>query len=254
MEARWTFSAGSHMSSPITRRTVLGGLAVTMLGTGVRLASAGEAQNAQELVDKARATFNDFVADKVMQPFRDLLKQARGVYIAPQVFRGAFIFGAAGGTGILVAKDEQDRKWYGPAFYTIGEASFGFQAGGEASEIVLLVMTQRGVTALLGTNIKLGGDVSLVAGPFGGGVRGETAGISVDIVSFARSKGLYGGVSVQGAVVAVRDSLNGAYYRPDTTPADILVSHTVTSPQAAPLLKTISRAAVGASVASVKKK
>jgi lipid-binding SYLF domain-containing protein len=189
-----------------------------------------------------------------MQPFRDLLRQAKGVYIAPQVLRGAFIFGASGGSGVLVAKDEQDGKWYGPAFYTIGDASFGFQAGAEASEIALLIMTQRGVTALLETNVKLGGDVSLVAGPVGAGIRGETAGLSADIVSFARSKGLYGGVSVSGAVVAVRDSLNEVYYRPAATPTDILIKHAVTNPQAAPLLQTVARAASGAPAARSKKK
>jgi lipid-binding SYLF domain-containing protein len=226
-----------------------------MLSAGVQLAASAEnAQDAQQLVDKARSAFNDFMTDKVMQPFRDLLKRAKGVYIAPQVLRGAFIFGASGGSGVLVAKDEQDGKWYGPAFYTIGDASFGFQAGAEASEIGLLIMTQRGVTALLETNVKLGGDVSLVAGPVGAGIRGETAGLSADIVSFARSKGLYGGVSVNGAVVAVRDSLNEVYYRPATTPTDILIKHAVTNPQAAPLLQTVARAAAGAPTARSKKK
>jgi lipid-binding SYLF domain-containing protein len=226
-----------------------------MLSAGVQLAASAEnAQDAQQLVDKARSAFNDFTTDKVMQPFRDLLRQAKGVYIAPQVLRGAFIFGASGGSGVLVAKDEQDGKWYGPAFYTIGDASFGFQAGAEASEIALLIMTQRGVTALLETNVKLGGDVSLVAGPVGAGIRGETAGLSADIVSFARSKGLYGGVSVSGAVVAVRDSLNEVYYRPAATPTDILIKHAVTNPQAAPLLQTVARAASGAPAARSKKK
>jgi lipid-binding SYLF domain-containing protein len=115
-------------------------------------------------------------------------------------------------------------------------------------------MTQRGVTALLETNVKLGGDVSLVAGPVGAGIRGETAGLSADIVSFARSKGLYGGVSVSGAVVAVRDSLNEVYYRPAATPTDILIKHAVTNPQAAPLLQTVARAAAGVPTARSKKK
>jgi lipid-binding SYLF domain-containing protein len=106
----------------------------------------------------------------------------------------------------------------------------------------------------LETNVKLGGDVSLVAGPVGGGIRGETAGLSADIVSFARSKGLYGGVSVNGAVVAVRDSLNQVYYRPEATPTDILVKHAVTNPQAVPLLQTVARAAAGVPAARSKKK
>ena len=85
-------------------------------------------------------------------------------------------------------------------------------------------------------------EASVAAGPVGIGVRGATANVSVDLVSFARSKGLYGGVSLDGAIVATRSSLNSAYYGRDVSTQDILVRGSVSNPQAAPLAELIKKA------------
>jgi len=144
---------------------------------------------------------------------------------------------------VLLARDAKTRSWHGPAFYTIGEASFGLQAGGTASEVVLLAMTDRGVTAFLSNSLKLGADAGVAVGPVGAGAAAATANLSADIISFSRSKGLYGGVSVDGAVVATRDSLNEAYYGKQANSTDILVHHAVKNPQAAGLIESVSEAA-----------
>jgi lipid-binding SYLF domain-containing protein len=146
-------------------------------------------------------------------------------------------------SGVFVARDQTNR-WAGPAFYTIGQASFGFQAGGDVSELILLSLTERGVTALLETTVKLGGDVSVALGPVGAGVTGATAALSADLVSFSRAKGLYGGISVDGAVIAVRKKLDEAYYDGPVTPTDILITRKVSNPLAAPLLAAVRAAAV----------
>jgi Uncharacterized conserved protein len=178
--------------------------------------------------------------------FAKLLKDAQGVFIAPQILKGAFIFGASGGNGVFVVRDQKTGTWSEPAFYTIGEASFGLQAGGEASEMILLAMTQRGVTALLGDSAKLGADVGVAVGPVGMGAAASTANLSADIISFASSKGLYGGIALDGAVVKVRNGLNEAYYhRMKVTPTDILIARTVTNPQALSLTKTVTAAVKG---------
>ena len=207
---------------------------------GFAPAFADDASEAQQLVEKARLTFENFAGDPNMGTFRDLVKQAKGVYIAPQVLRGAFIIGVSGGSGVLLARDEKAGAWNGPTFYTIGEASIGLQAGGEASEVVLLAMTERGVSKLLSTSVKLGADVSIAAGPVGAGVRGETAGLSADIITFARSKGLYAGISLEGAVVATRGGLNQAYYGKPVTPTDILIRREASNPQAARLIQAVA--------------
>jgi lipid-binding SYLF domain-containing protein len=222
-------------------------LAVVLLVAGLAAvpvpASADDAMEARQLVEKARLTFESVIGAPEMDALRDLIQRARGVFVAPQILRGAFIFGVSGGSGVLVARGERTGEWTGPAFYTIGEVSFGFQAGGDASEVILLAMTERGVTALLGNSVKLGADMSVAAGPVGIGVRAATANLSVDIVSFSRSKGLYGGVSVDGAVVATRDGLNTAYYGKPVSPADILVRRSASNPHAATLIDMIRKAA-----------
>ncbi len=204
-------------------------------------ATASDRQEANQLVEKARLTLEGFMSDNNMGAFRDLLRKADGVMIAPQLLKGAFIVGASGGNAVFLVRDKKTGQWTQPAFYTIGGASFGLQIGGQASEVILLVMTDRGVSSLMGNSIKLGGDVGVAAGPVGIGAAAATANLSADILSFSRSKGLYGGVSLEGAVVAVRSGLNGAYYGRRASPADILVLHDVKNRQAMGLIQDVSK-------------
>ena len=208
---------------------------------GVGPALADDATDAKQLVDKAKMTLEGFQTAKEMDGFRDLMKTAKGIFIAPQVLKGAFIVGASGGSGVFLAKDGKSQKWFGPAFYTIGEASFGLQIGGSASEIVLLAMTDRGVTAFLSDSLKLGADGSVAVGPVGIGAAAATANLSADILSFSRAKGLFGGVSVDGAVVAVRDGLNEAYYGKKVNATDILVKHQVSNKDASGLIRAVQK-------------
>ena len=233
-----------------TEHTYLGRAVLILLLVGVALggalrpAGADDAKDAQALVDKARLTFEAFVADKDMgPPMKALLQKAHGVVVYPSVLRGAFIFGASGGSGVCLAYDAKGKTWAGPAFYTIGEASFGLQAGGDASEIILVAMSERGVSALLATSGKLGANASVAAGPVGVGAQAATQNLSADIVAYSRAKGLYGGVSVEGAVVATRDALNKAYYKKDVSPADILIKRAVSNPQAKGLLSAVAKQA-----------
>ncbi len=216
--------------------------AFILLGTAPSPAlAASDATEASQLVENARMTFDNFLTAPEMDAFRKLLKQAKGVFIAPQVLKGAFILGVSGGSGVMVAKTEDNSSWNGPAFYTIGELSYGLQMGGEASQVVLLAMTDRGVTAFLSNNVKLGADIGVAAGPVGAGAAAATANLSADIISFSRSKGAFGGIALNGAVVAVRGALNQAYYGKKVTPTDILVRKEVTNNQAAGLLAAIRK-------------
>ncbi len=228
------------------RLRVTGTVAVTMaLLLGATAARADDAQDARQIVEKAKLTVEQFQTDPNMGTLRDLAKKAKGMLIMPQMLRGAFIVGASGGTGVLVAKDEKAGKWRGPAFHTLGGASFGFQAGADAAEVVILAMTERGVTKLLSPQVKLGADISVAAGPVGGGATAATAGLSADLISFSISKGLYGGFSVDGSVVGVRTALNQAFYGKPVSPTDILIKGTVTSPEADPLIGAVAKLAGG---------
>jgi len=211
--------------------------------TSVR-AIADDAMEAAHLVEKARLTFQNFMTVDEMEGFRDLMKSARGVFITPQVLKAAFIFGASGGSGVFLAYDSTTGRWSDPAFYTMGEVSFGLQIGGQSSEIILLAMTTRGISAFMSTSLKLGADASIAAGPVGMGAEAATANLSADILSFSRNKGIYGGISLEGAVIATRNSLNQAFYGKPVSPTDILILHSVSNPQSAELVNAVTQASL----------
>lgn len=232
----------------IVRRTMLV-FSVFVLSLGifhgifVPHAAADDAMDARRLADRAKLTLETFMQAPETQAFRNLVVNARGVFIAPQILRGAFVVGGSGGSGVYLVRDMRSNTWSGPAFYTLGGVSFGFQIGGEASEVVFLAMTERGVNALLKSGVKLGADVGVAVGPIGLGADASTANLSVDILTFSRSKGLYGGISLAGSVVYVRDDWNAAYYGLNVIPSDILISRTVSNRHASGLLDLIARAA-----------
>ena len=145
----------------------------------------------------------------------------------------------------IPGSDKKSGEWQGPSFYTLGGASFGLQAGGEASEVVLLIMTERGVKSFMRSNLKLGVDAGIAAGPVGGGAAAETANLSVDILSFSRSKGLFGGLSLEGGVVKVRGGLNAAFYGKNISPSQILIGGRGSNPLAKGLLEEITKAGGG---------
>jgi lipid-binding SYLF domain-containing protein len=219
---------------------LIGALAVLVLATSAP-ARADDSVRAQGLVDRSRVTFDAFVADKEMTWLNAHLEDARGILIMPQILKGAFIFGASGGSGVLVVRDEKTGEWSEPAFYNIGSVSFGLQIGASAAEVVTLVMSQRGVDALLATSVKLGGDVSAAIGPVGAGAAAK--GIRADLISFARAKGIYIGVSLEGAVVDTADSLNRAYYDKSVSPADILIRNEVKNPGSEELRASLKKSA-----------
>ncbi|BDV43002.1 hypothetical protein GURASL_19250 [Geotalea uraniireducens] len=203
-------------------------------------AHASDLTEAQGLVDRAKATFNDFMADSNYSWLHDHLKEAKGVLIFPQVIKGGFFIGGSGGSGLLAVRDEKTGDWSQPAFYTIGSVSFGLQIGGEAAEVVMMVMDQKGIDSLLSSSIKLGGSVSIALGPVGAGAKGT---VTADIISFARSKGLYAGLDLVGSVLEVRDSLNNAYYGKKVRPVAIVIERKVSNPESAGLLAVLRRAA-----------
>ncbi len=194
--------------------------AVAFLITGVTQVRADDKSDAQALVDKARITFQGFINDKNYEYLQKNLKNVKGLLIYPQILKAGFIVGGSGGTGVLVVRDAKTKDWSQPAFYTIGSGSFGLQIGGEAAEAIVMVMTQKAIDSLYTTSVKLGGDMSAAAGPYGGGAK---ANVTADFISYSKSKGLYAGLNLEGSVVGVREGLNKAYYGKDVTPVQIIV-------------------------------
>jgi len=200
---------------------------------------AADKEDAQGIVDKARVTLGELMRDDNYKWMKEHLKDAKGVLIYPQVLKAGFILGGSGGTGVLLARDSKTGEWSDPAFYTLGSVSFGLQIGGEAAEVVVLVMSQKGMDSLLTSKFKLGGDASVALGPVGGGAKGD---VTADFLSFAKSKGLYAGLNLDGSQINVRESLNNAYYGKEATPADIIVKKSVSNQGAVPLREELKKA------------
>lgn len=207
------------------------------------ITSAGAAlaqSDQQKLVNEADKTFQNFVRDPDMTWLHDNIGRAKGVLIAPVVAKAGFIFGGSGGRAILIVRDGRTGKWVGPAFYTMATASVGFQAGIAVSEMLTLVMTDKALNSLLSDSVKLGPDASIAAGPVGAGAKAD---IVTDLVSYSRSKGVYGGLNLDGTVVAISKDWNQSFYGKPVDAPDILVRMTAHSKGADKLIGDIARAA-----------
>ena len=192
--------------------------------------AADKAVEAQSIVDKAKGTLADLMSDSNFSWMWKYIKQARGVVIFPSVIKGGFFIGGSGGTGVLMVRN--GTTWSEPAFYTLGSVTFGLQIGGEAAEVVMLAMNQKAVDSVLSSSVKLGGDASIAVGPLGGGAKGSATipEVTADFVSFTKAKGLYAGLNLEGAVLAVRDSLDEAYYGKAFAPRDIIYGKKAVNP------------------------
>jgi lipid-binding SYLF domain-containing protein len=209
------------------------GLVLVLAAASLPLLADTSRGEAQEEVVAAGKTLDTFVHDKDMSWFRDHAKDAKGLLICPKVVKAGFIIGGSGGRCVFVAK--QGGTWNGPAFYSVGTASAGFQAGVQSSAIIGLVMTQKGLDSLMSSEFKLGGEASAAAGPVG---TGKAENLGADIVYYSRAKGLYGGLDVSGAVIKPSEDYNKAYYGKDVSPMDIIVHGAAHIPAATPALLT----------------
>jgi SH3 domain-containing YSC84-like protein 1 len=209
---------------------------ITIIAAIVTPVNAEEPVKQQLLVDQARITFKSFMIDKNMAWFREHMNKAKGFLIIPDLLQGAWFIGGSGGRGVLVVKNKTTGDWSQPAFYTIGSLSFGIQFGGEKSEIIMMVFTQKGLDRLYSSSFKFGGDATIAVGPVGGGAKAD---VMTDFVSFVRSKGAFAGISMEGAIVKVNQDWNQAYYGKRVSPLGIVEKNLVSNPGSAELRNTI---------------
>jgi len=217
---------------------------VLLMGT-FSMVAAADKEDAQVIVDKAKATFTSIMSDSNFSWLHQSLKDAKGVVIFPQVLKAGFFLGGSGGTGVVLVRNAENGNWSDPAFYTVGSVTFGLQIGAEAAEVVMLAMNQKAIDTLLTSTAKLGADASIAVGPVGGGAKGSVAvpSVTADFLSFARSKGLYAGLNLEGSVLAVRDSLNESYYGKGIGPKDIIGKKGVRNAGAKALRVAVEKAA-----------
>lgn len=159
----------------------------------------------------------------------ELWEKAECIAVFPSVKKAAFIVGGEYGKGVMSCRHGAD--WSAPAFMSLQKGSVGFQIGGEAVDLVLLVMNDHGVNRLLQDKVALGGEASVAGGPVGRDVRAMTdAQLKAEILSYSRSQGLFAGLDVSGGVLRPDTDDNHDLYGADVAPRDILVTHRVSSP------------------------
>jgi len=199
------------------RKTILYGALLLALVVGT--ASNVFARALQRDVDQA-TTIIDRFRDMPEQGIPDaVLRQAKGLAII-NALKAGFIFSGEGGSGVVVARTAHG--WSGPSALGTGGAGFGFQAGAEVNEIVLVLNTPEAVNSFAHkANVKLGADVSVAAGLVGRNLAADVMPVAA-VYTYSRSQGLFGGVSLEGAVIATRNDANADYYGRRVSPAAIL--------------------------------
>jgi SH3 domain-containing YSC84-like protein 1 len=153
---------------------------------------------------------------------RDLIQRCRGLAVFPAVVRVGLVLGVSFGSGIVLRRDEKTGQWSRPAFFIIRGGSVGVQAGAQATDLILLVMNEEGVEGLLEDKFTLGADVSVAAGPVGRQASAETS-VRLDsgILSYSRSKGLFAGLALKGAVLEPDNGANEVYHGKGITAQDV---------------------------------
>ena len=194
----------------------------------------GSTAEQRALLAEAEAALEAINADPhIGKNFKTAIARARAVYIVPELIKGGFIFGGEGGTGVLLARLPEG-GWSAPAFIVMGGASIGLQLGGQVSQVAFTIMTDKGLAAILNNKVKLGADLSVAVGVAGAGTEAATTtAAGADIFQFAVSKGLFGGGTVEGAVLEPRDAWNAALYGGQyKTPRDIVSDRSLNPPEA----------------------
>ena len=216
---------------------------VLLLMTSNSVALA-DSTDQKQLVENARHTLEHFMKAPHLMWFQNNVKTAKALLIVPQLLKGAFFFGAEGGSGVLIVRNKDTNDWSQPAFYTLGGLSFGLQWGGQASEVILMARTDGAVEEFSSSSFKLGADASIAVGAYGAGIEGSTSpNLDADFLSFSLSQGAFAGVSFEGAAFYENEDSNKAYYGKKVRPMDILFKKSVNNPHSAGLRKTAMEAA-----------
>ena len=188
---------------------------------GVAPVCAQTRADADLIVDKARIVLEEMMRSEDGAPPKDLIRDCSGIAIIPNYFKAGFFAGGAYGKGVVLAR--RGATWSGPAFVYIGAGSVGIQIGVQLTDLLLVVMGEKTMEAFLKSRFKLGADAAVAAGPYGAQV---TAASEIllrgGIYSYSRAKGLFAGVSLEGAGMGTDFGLNRAYYETVSNPEQIL--------------------------------
>ena len=225
----------------LDRRTVLSGTAAAFAAPFLGSQPARADAKRQSLVDSCLATARKILGGPDFPDAASQMVNARGVLIIPELVQGGFIFGAAGGRGVLLGRSSPN-NWSYPAFYGMGSGSVGLQVGGKVSEIVFIIRTEKGLQAIIDHKFKFGAEAGVTMVAVGIGLEGATTGAGgADIVAFANSQGLFAGASLEGSYVDADNDWNALYYGGGATAKGVVLDRRYTNPGAEPLRQYLSK-------------
>jgi lipid-binding SYLF domain-containing protein len=201
---------------------------------------AAEVSKEAKQLEKATDVLNEIMQTPDKSIPSNLLQKSVCVGVVPSEIKGAFVFGGTYGRGVLVCRKRGDGPWGAPSLFTLGGANIGFQIGGKATDVVFLVMNPAGAKKLLQDKVKLGAEISATAGPVGRTAEGATdAQLHAEILSYSRTRGLFAGVSLDGAVLKQDSDDNERLYGHKVDPKEILIAGVVEAPPAAEALDNV---------------
>jgi lipid-binding SYLF domain-containing protein len=169
------------------------------------------------------------------------LRRAKAVVVCPRIFKAGFFIGGEGGDCVLVSRAATG-SWSDPAFYTMGSGSFGLQIGVQDAEVIMMLMNDTALNAFLNSQFKIGADAGISVATIGAGVGGSTGtALGADIITFAKARGLYGGISLSGSVFSNDSALDQQYYGQLIDPRQIVVTMSANNAGANPLRAMLAK-------------
>jgi SH3 domain-containing YSC84-like protein 1 len=212
------------------KRYLVGAVCLTLVAGAVY---ARKLNNEQQRLENCGVVMQEVLNIPESIP-RDLLEKAECVIVIPSVRKLAFGVGASYGRGAMVCRrgEKFNGSWGAPAMYALEGGSVGFQIGGEATDLILLVMNDRGMESILSSKVKLGADASVAAGPKGRDASADTdAWMRAEIVSYSRSRGVFAGISLEGSTLRPDDEASEQVYGHAIKAKDIVRSQTMGVPE-----------------------
>jgi lipid-binding SYLF domain-containing protein len=200
------------------------------------------ATEADKRLAAANSTLTEVMAISEKAIPQDLLNKAECVVIVPGLKKGAFIVGGKFGRGFVVCRKSSGLGWSAPASVKVEGGSVGFQIGGSETDVIMLILNKSGIDKLLQSKFTLGGDASVAAGPVGRTSAADTdATFRAEILTYSRSRGVFAGISLQGATLRPDADANDELYGAGKTNRDIVMGDVPPPPAAEPLIQTLNK-------------
>ncbi|HLB87404.1 MAG TPA: lipid-binding SYLF domain-containing protein [Terriglobales bacterium] len=215
-------------------------LCVVFCLAATAFAAEGKDNKAEDRLKAAASVLDEIQAAPDQGMPEEVLGSAECVAVVPSMLKGGFIVGARYGRG--VASCRTPKGWSAPAFFTVEGGSFGLQIGGQAVDLVMLIMNQEGMQKLLSSEFKLGADASVAAGPVGRHAAADTDWkMRAQVLSYSRARGVFAGLELNGAVIKQdKDSTREFYGR--MVPFNTSLTGTIDAPaNAYPFLNTLAK-------------